>query len=313
MMNIFRSIKSHFGDLFSAWDQFWFTPTDTATLGFIRIMTGMLLFWTHLVWSFDLSAFFSGEGWIEASIHDAMHNGRGAFSLFDWIGPTWLLWTIHVLNLIAFLMLTIGIFSRYVAVWSFLAAISYASYVSPGAFFGLDKINCLLVMYLMLGPCGARYSLDSLLRSRGDKPIQFESTMANLSIRLIQIHLCIVYLFSGLSKLEGLYWRNGAATWFAVANVEYRSLDMTWMANYLWLAELLTHVTVFWELFYCCLIWNRLARPWVLLTAIGMHGFIGLAMGMPEFAMAMLVANLAFVAPSLVRAALDPVANRMGG
>ncbi len=312
-MNIFRSIKSHFGELISAWDEFWFKPTDTATLGLIRILTGGLLFWTHLVWSFDLSSFFGTDGWIESSIHTEMHQGIGRFSLFDWIGPTWLLWIVHVLNLIAFFLLMVGFFSRYIAVWSFVAAISYASYVTPGAFFGLDSISCILITYLTLGPCGARYSIDSLMRQRAEKPILYQSSLATVSVRLIQVHLCIVYLFSGMSKLEGLYWRNGAATWFTVANVEYRSLDMTWMANFIWLAELMTHVTVFWELFYCCAIWNRLARPWMLLSAIGVHGFIGLAMGMPEFAMAMLIANLAFVAPSLVRATLDPIANRTGG
>ena len=34
------------------------------------------------------------------------------------------------------------------------------------AYFGLDRINCLLAMYLMLGPCGARYSLDAWRRRR---------------------------------------------------------------------------------------------------------------------------------------------------
>ena len=32
-----------------------------------------------------------------------------------------------------------------------------------------------------------------------------------MSIRLIQIHLCLIYLCSGLSKLHGESWWNGSA------------------------------------------------------------------------------------------------------
>ncbi len=312
-MNWFRSLKSHFGEIFSGWDRFWYSPTDPSTLSILRIFTGLLLFWTHLVWSFDLTSFFGAEGWIESSLRSAMNENRFAFSFFGLMGPTWLVWVFHGLNLIAFFLLMIGLFSRTVAVWSFVVAISYANYVTPGAFFGLDKINCLLAMYVMLGPCGARYSIDSLLRKRREQPMVESSIMANIAVRLIQLHLCVVYLFSGLGKLQGELWRNGGATWYTVANVEYRSLNMTWLADHLWLVDLLTHATVFWELFYCCLIWNRLARPWMLLTAVGMHGFIGIAMGMPEFAFAMLVANMAFLSPETIRKFFDPIGRKLGG
>lgn len=314
MKQAVASLRDHFRELIAAWDWFWFTPTDPAVLCAVRVLTGVLLFWTHLVWSFDLGAFFGPEGWIAPEIAAASHAGRLTIDVFPWLGGGWLLWTFHVLNLLVFFTLAIGWWSRIAAVWSYVAAVLYATHVTPGAFFGLDKINCLLAMYVMLGPCGARYSVDSLLRRRrGDTDGVEPSVSANVALRLLQLHLCVVYLFSGLGKLQGIRWWDGTATWFTVANPEYRSLDMTWMAEYLWLGEILTHVTVFWELFYCVIVWPRLSRPWVLLTAVGVHGFIGLAMGMPEFALAMLVANMAFLSPRAVRSVLDPVARRVPG
>ncbi len=316
MTTAIAATKSYFAGLVSAWDRFWFTPTDPAVLCAIRAVTGFLLFWTHLVWSFDLLAFFGAEGWVPPEMADRSQAFRLAFGFFDLTQAPWAIWTFHVLSLILFFMLMIGLFSRWVAVLSYLAAISYALHVTPGAFFGLDKINCLLVMYVMLGPCGERYSLDRLLRIRRGKVMAdpddvTPSWTANLALRLIQLHLCVIYLFGGLGKLQGEQWWTGQAIWFSVANVEYRSLDMTWLANALWFAELLAHATVFFELFYCCLIWNRWARPWVLLTALGVHGFIALGMGMPEFALAMLVANAAFLSTGFVRGLLDPVASRI--
>lgn len=318
MKAAFAATKSYLTGLAGVWDRFWFAPSDPAVLSAIRVLTGMLLLWTHTVWTFDLLAFFGADGWFPPEMVDRQTAGRIALGFFDLTQAPWAVWTFHVLSLIAFFLLTIGWFSRIAAVWSFVAALSYAQYVTPGAFFGLDKINCLLVTYVMLGPCGARYSLDRLLNLRRgsvdpDADAVPGSWTATVAIRLIQLHLCVIYLFGGLGKLQGNLWWTGEAIWLSVANVEYRSFNMTWMADWLWLAELLAHATVFFELFYCCLIWNRWTRPLVLLTAVGVHGFIGLGMGMPEFALAMLVANMAFLSTGFVRGFCDPVSRRLAG
>ncbi|MEQ8846630.1 HTTM domain-containing protein [Botrimarina sp.] len=316
MKSAILSVQEYFVGLGAAWDRFWFAPRDPAVLCVIRIVTGLLLLWTHAVWSLDLLAFFGPEGWIPPEMTDRLHAHRMAVGFFGYVTAPWAVWTFHAASLTAFFLLTIGLFSRVAAVWAYLAALQYALHITPGAFFGLDKINLLLALYLMLGPCGARYSVDRWLRvRRGVEPADPdelpESWTANLAVRLIQVHLCVVYLFGGLGKLQGDLWWDGAATWFAVANVEYRSLDMTWLAGHLWLSELLAHATVFFELFYCCLVWNRWTRPLVLLTALGVHGFIGLAMGMPEFSLAMLTANAAFLPTGLVRGLLDPIGRRL--
>ena len=170
----------------------------------------------------------------------------------------------------------------------------------------------MLAMYLMLGPCGARYSLDRVLKMRrGDTDDPPHSASANIAIRLMQLHLCIIYLFSGVAKMQGENWAAGTAVWWAVANYEYQSLDMTWLADLPVLVALLTHVTVFWETFYCCLVWNRYARPIVLWTAVGVHGGIALCMGMITFGLAMIYANLAFLRPETVRRWVDPLASRV--
>jgi hypothetical protein len=58
---------------------------------------------------------------------------------------------------------------------------------------------------------------------------------------MIQVHLCVVYLFAGLGKIcrgtpGGQDWRFGEQ-W---ANLEYQTLDMTWLAGHLALVNLLT-------------------------------------------------------------------------
>lgn len=45
------------------WKAFWFSPADPTTLGFMRIVTGLLILYTHLTYSLDLQAFFGKFGW----------------------------------------------------------------------------------------------------------------------------------------------------------------------------------------------------------------------------------------------------------
>ena len=320
MRALFSGIAEYCRGAWQAWSDFLFSPTDPATLCLLRVLAGAMLLYTHIVWSKDLSGFVGPEGFLPQDVIDASHSGRlidpenprWTFSYLNYLGSGWLLWTVHALNLLVFFCLTIGLFSRTMAVIAFVSAVSYATRVTPGAFFGLDKINCMLAMYLMLGPCGTRYSVDRLwaLR-RGSAPETPPSISANLALRLIQMHMCVIYLFSGLGKLQGEMWWNGIATWVAVSSTEYRSLDMTWLAGYLPVVDFLTHATVFLELFYCCLVWNRWTRPWVLLGAIGMHLFIGGAMGMITFGLVMIFGNLAFFAPETIRRFCDPIARRV--
>jgi uncharacterized membrane protein YphA (DoxX/SURF4 family) len=190
--------------------------------------------------------------------------------------------------------------------------VSYANRITPGGYFGLDKINCFLALYVMLGPCGARYSFDRIWRLRRGAPANVPpSAAANIAIRLLQLHMCIIYLFSGLGKLQGQSWWTGDAVWIASANLEYQSLDMTWLANHPWLINFLTHATVFWEIFYCALVWPRLTRPWMLLGAVAVHGGIVVAYGMPTFGLVMLIGNVAFISPETIGRWVDPLARRV--
>jgi len=312
-MGIFADSRNYIAETWQAWNRFWFTPTDPATLCFIRVLAGAMLFYTHLVWSLDLQAFVGQDGWLPVEfLRNLQGDQWSVWSVFFWIEPPWLLWSVHIFALCVFFCLMMGLFTRTTAVLAFLLAVSYAHRVSPGAFFGLDKINCMLALYLMLGPCGARYSLDRIRRlRRGNASPAMPSTSANVAIRLIQLHLCVIYLFSGLAKMLGENWQAGSAVWWSLANLEYQSIDMTWIAGWPVLVALATHFTVFWELFYCCLVWNRFSRPLVLWAAVAIHSGIALFMGMITFGLVMLIANVSFLAPATVRRWVDPLAGRI--
>jgi hypothetical protein len=315
-----RAVRNYASDAWEAWNDFWFTAANPATLSAIRVCTGAMLFYTHFIWSFDLEAFFGQRGWLPPKLTrelEAFMGGPDAISRWNWsyfnsIDSPTLLWLVHVAALVIFFLLTIGLFSRVMAVLAFVAAVSYSNRITPGAYFGLDTINCMLAMYLMVGPCGARYSADRLWRLRRGAPVRVDASVwANVAIRLIQVHMCVIYLFSGIGKVRGGSWWFGEAAWYSFANLEYQTWDLTWLADHPLLINFMTHLTVFWELGYAALIWPRLTRPWMLFLAVLMHGGIIFALGMPTFGLVMLIGNLAFVSPQFVQKVFDPIARRI--
>jgi hypothetical protein len=301
-------------EVVKAWDRFWFTPQKPHTLALLRLLGGAMLLYSHAVWTLDLPAFLGPQSWLTPQTVALLNQGPDGYSytpsFWLWIHSPTVLWIVHLAALAVFALLILGLYTRVVSVLAFLLALAYCHRLT-GCLFGLDQINTFLAMYLMLGDSGAVWSLDAWRRRRAlglpadvDAP---PSVSTNLAMRLLQVHLCVLYLFGGIGKMRGETWWDGSALWFAFASLEYQSLDMTWTVRHRWALALLTHLTVFWETFYCFFVWPRLTRPICLALAVLVHGGIALCLGMKTFGLSMIIANLVFVPPETVRAWLAPV------
>ncbi|MFN7732382.1 MAG: HTTM domain-containing protein [Pirellula sp.] len=294
--------------------RFFLEPSSAETLALIRMATGAMIVYIHAVWLWDREMFFGPDALVDLETLRAI-NARSHrwtyLALTDSLG----LATAHEwLALLAGASLSIGFATRWVAPLAWFLTLMTVHRLIP-FLFGLDQITLMLSMYLIVGRSGSVWSLDAMLARRctqrginaswvrwlgwsDDGRPCWSNTVAT---RLIQLHLCAIYLFGGLGKLRGWMWWDGSALWFAAASYEYQSLDLTWIGRYPWLASAATHATLFWELMYVALVWPRLTRPLVLAMALCVHGGIAIYMGMITFGVMMIVANLAFLSPALVR------------
>lgn len=298
----------------AAWNAFWFTPRLPHTLALVRIATGLMLLYSQAVFALRLSDFLGDTAWINNAAAAALH--RGDFGpveasrsyLWHVSSPVWL-WIHHLLTMAMSACLAAGLLTRLTAPLAWFLQLMLVHRLT-GTLFGLDQITTMLAFYLMLAPCGSAYSVDASLRrhwqSRGRWhgwiawlfPPAEPTVASNVATRLAQLHLCVIYLFGGLWKARGTSWWDGTAMWFAAANAQYQSLDLTWLGRFPRLFAGMAHLTVFWEVFYCALIWPRLTRPLMLGMAVLVHGGIALYMGMITFGLMMIVANAVFLPPS---------------
>lgn len=299
-------IRAYFKLWHDTWNGFWFVPMAADTLALMRILVGSMLVYTHLAWTLELQTFFDATGTAAVPTgyrgmfpHTASVNF--VWSHFDFGSSFAWRWGSHLVGLIIFCAFMAGWWTRGTSILSFLLVVSYANRAS-GALFGLDQVNAFLTLYLSISGCGSRWSMDHFFKMRRGLPINdYLSVRNTIATRLIQLHLCIVYLFAGLGKLQGNLWWNGEAIWGALASYEYQTLDLTFLCHWMWLVNLLTYVTVAWEIAYPFLIWSKLTRPIFLIVAVAVHLGIGLAMGMLTFGLIMIYANVSFIPSQTVQ------------
>jgi hypothetical protein len=319
--------------LVGGWNRFWFTPSDPTTLATIRIVTGLVLLYVHVTCLADLLNFVGPNAWVdqeaivkirtEATVPSVLFEGKvhrnywGQSVWFYVRNPT-AIWAIHGVFLLAIVCFTLGLGSRVAAV---LVWLGHLSYLHRGLmiWFGMDTILAMLTFYLMFAPVGATLSLDRAigryraarrtLRMSGRPDTVPLATAPHWSvtvvIRLIQVHMCIIYFAAGAAKLQGPTWWSGTATWMTMMLPEFALFDMSWLARLgewpvQYVSALGNLFTILFELSFAFLIWHRLWRPFVLFMAVLLHASIGIFMGLGGFGVVMLTGCLAFVAPASV-------------
>ena len=287
------------------WNRFWFAPLEPHTLGLLRICTGLMMAYMHAVWLWAARDFLGPDAWLDGNTVRQLHEFDFKWSYLWYIDQIHWIWAHQWMAILVSLCMAVGLFSRVTTALSWVMMLMVCHRMT-GTLFGLDQVVMMLAMYLMLSDCGAVYSLDRYWwigskRSRWWSASPGPTGRNRIATRLLQLHLCVVYLFGGISKLRGEMWWDGSALWFAAASYEYQSFDLTWIGHFPLMVSLLTHLTIFWETFYCALVWPKWTRPWTLGMAFLVHGGIALFLGMITFGTMMIVANWSFVEPAITR------------
>jgi hypothetical protein len=118
--------------------------------------------------------------------------------------------------------------------------------------------------------------------------------------RVLQLHLCAIYFFSGLAKSLGTDWWNGMNVWAAVTRPPFNVVDATFIARWRVVLPAAGIATFLIELGYPVFIWPRKTRSIWLSCVLGMHIAIGIFMGMYLFGLVMIILNVAAFGPKQI-------------
>ena len=207
-------------------------------------------------------------------------------------------------------MLLIGFACRFNAVLAWLLHLCAAK---SGAFlaYGVDHFMTIGLFYLMLSPLPDRYSADWQLRKLRPKNPQ----LLGFWQRVLQLHLCVIYFFSGLTKCLGSGWWDGSSVWRALIRPPFNIIDPELLVRWKYLFPVVGIFIWVLEIGYPFFIWNSKTRMLWLICICALHTGIGLTMGMYLFALVMIILNVAAFAPDLIsseRSRTTPAVRKLG-
>ena len=162
--------------------------------------------------------------------------------------------------------------------------------------YGVDNFMTIALFYLMLSPLPDRYSLDWRLRKSRSKDPQ----LFGFWRRVLQLHLCLIYFFSGLTKALGSGWWNGSNLWRSLIRPPFNIIAPEVLVRWKYLFPIAGVFICLLEIGYPFFIWHRRTRGIWLACICGMHVAIGMTMGMYLFALVMIILNVAAFGPGLV-------------
>lgn len=144
---------------------------------------------------------------------------------------------------------------------------------------GGDSMMRCALFYLMFAPAGALWSLDAVLKRRRDSsPI----LIAPWSVRLMQIQLAVIYLFTGISKLNGGLvgndWITGEAVYWVLNDLSLTRWPYHWLPVPMFVCRLLSWGTLAFELGFAFVMaiprrwaFSRRLRSCWLLAGVALH------------------------------------------
>ena len=273
-----------------AWQRFWFAPQSTTALAIFRIVFGLVILWWALTLAPDVGTWFGPHG-----LFPYQPSGRWYVTVLGTHPSEAYVVTMYVLLIVAALCLTIGFGTRIAAVLVWLLVMSFDRR-NPLILNAGDDLVRIDAFLLMLTPSGAALSVDRWLRHRDD--FWTAPKRALWGVRLIQLQISAMYLFAVWAKVRGDDWNNGTAVSYALQmhDIQRFAAPSPFVHN-IWLVNLQTFATLALELSLALFVWNRRARPWVLLLGVVLHLNIEIGILVGFFSIIVITSYLAFLSP----------------
>ena len=270
------------------WNRFWFEPVPTSTLAIFRIAYGLVVVLWTISLAPDALAFFGRDG-----VFPELDLPDGEFGLLNAFPQDWVVLAVFAALLLAGVATMVGYHSRVATVVVFILLVSLRRR-NPWMMNSGDSLLRHMGFFLMFAPTGAALSIDRWRRAR-HRFWEFPRR-APWALRLIQIQVSFVYLFTVWAKARSAEWIDGTAVFSSLRVRDLTRFDVPWLwSEPLVIGNLLAYGTLAIELALAVLIWNRRARPWVIGAGVALHLFIEISFALGFFATVIFVSYLSFV------------------
>jgi hypothetical protein len=311
------------GRLFQGWCRFWFVPVDPIGLHGVRWLAGLLFLAWLLPFAGHVDSLFGLAGWLDrqgytelAKLSPQERGPIPVWSLLYLAGNDagWL-HAIYWGSVAVLALFTLGVATRWTAPLAWVVVASFTAH--PVIAYDGDILLLILAFYLMIGYLF--YGLDSTARSPwrlafgwttpwlfgrgriGDTAGQ-PSVGANVALRLLQVNLAILFVTSGVHKLQIGDWWAGWAYWYPffppfTTTLEQVRAEGPNASLILGVLSLAAYATMAWQIGFPFFAWQPRFR-WLLLGGAAL-GWLGMVFvhALPLFGPAIAIGCLSFLTP----------------
>ena len=199
--------------------------------------------WFAVIFSFVFANALSCAGMILALVKEIDKTAWWVRLLGSWQNDDALLLAAMIAWIAAPAFLVVGCATRPAAVVAWLLSLSFQN-ANPNLDNAGDTIRIILLFYLMLCPCGAVWSADSLMqRRRGAGPVYVHPW----PICLIFVQMILMYWMNGLYKLFGETWCDGSSLHYVLGDLALARFSQIAWPLPIHVTRIMTWTVLAWE------------------------------------------------------------------
>lgn len=289
---------------FQRLNAFFFEPMDARPLAWFRMAIALFALLQVAILSTDWLNIYGVSGYVEWFISYELFSIKhlpSVVNLANWLigwgmADNTVVLGVSGMYVLALVGLLLGFYTRLSAVIAWLMHFMLCN-TAMSMGYGVETFLHIALFYLMFAPSAAYYSLDA----RAGRAAPVESWQARFCLRLMQLHLCLVYFHAGIAKWQGADWQSGEAIWYVLGNQNYSQFDMSFLASYPFISRLLSWWTLVIETAYPLFMPMRRTRLFWLFNVVMLHAGIAVFMGLYMFGLIMILHNLAIFGGELLQ------------
>lgn len=286
-------MKNRLRLLWSSVQDFFFEPRSLYQLGLMRMIVASALFGLYCWRQLEVAFYYTDAKGVvlkAQSLNLMPEFYRPLFRLFFW--PDSLVPYVHGALVLALLGLALGVGGR---IWTFVTWLLSLSFLQRNYFvaYGADLIGTMWLFYLSWTRHNAYFSVLNYCDRERISKIKCD-IFSSAGARMIQLHLCVIYGFTGLQKLKGMSWWDGTSLWTVWGNRQMTVVDMAWTSQWPMMIAGFVFMTLFFEVYFPVLVWRAKIRPWLLFIGFCFHLGIAVTMGIWSFGSIMVSAYVLF-------------------
>lgn len=264
-------------------EKFFFSSVDNRHYAILRIVFGLLALLTLTEMAPNYTYYGDINNWFSSLNMTFIYK-----NIFEW---KYLDQVILYSLITSAFFVTIGLFTR-VSLIYLLIGFKFLTIINQIYFYAADTVVIIMLVYLLFSDSEKIWSFDSFRKKR---KLEISSVF---SLRLMQIHISIIYILCGITKTLNDSWLIGQAPFEAITVSLYHKYDLDFLINYplvFYSVRIYGTFIVFWETFFPLFKLNKSLRYISLFIGSTLHIGIIIFMKHLMFGYIMLATYLAFI------------------